>query len=143
MATGDNNQNGYYSSPSPPNSYSIVDDYVIDLSNGSGTVTIGSTASSYIYASMSAPSYASSISYSNGTAWSNGANLTVEGDADFDGDVRIKGRSLEKLLSTIEKRLAILSEPTPEKLEKFEALKKAYDHYKVLEALCHEDDNGS
>lgn len=35
----------------------------------------------------------------------------------------------------IEDRLAILV-PDPKKLEHFEALQKAYQHYKTLEALC-------
>jgi hypothetical protein len=39
------------------------------------------------------------------------------------------------MLTTIEKRLAILT-PDPAKLEHFEALQKAYQHYKTLEALC-------
>ena len=39
------------------------------------------------------------------------------------------------VMEKIESRLAILT-PDPEKLEHFEALKKAYDHYKALEALC-------
>jgi hypothetical protein len=51
------------------------------------------------------------------------------------GDIRWKGRSLEETMKKIEDRLAILV-PDPEKLEHFKALKKAYDHYKVLEALC-------
>jgi hypothetical protein len=57
----------------------------------------------------------------------------------FDGDIKWKGRSLGKLLQGIEDRLAILQEPSPEKLEKFAALKKAYDHYKTLERLIGED----
>ena len=35
----------------------------------------------------------------------------------------------------IQDRLAILT-PKPELLEKYEALKQAYDHYRMLEALC-------
>jgi hypothetical protein len=61
--------------------------------------------------------------------------LQVSGDADFEGDVKIKGVSIAKALEDIQKRLAILV-PDPDKLEHFEALKKAYDHYKVLESLC-------
>jgi hypothetical protein len=38
-------------------------------------------------------------------------------------------------METLEKRLAIL-QPDPEKLEHFDALQKAYEHYKTLEALC-------
>ena len=37
-------------------------------------------------------------------------------------------------LSAIQKRLAILT-PDPEKLQQWEALREAYDHYKSLEAL--------
>jgi len=63
------------------------------------------------------------------------ASLEVAGDANFDGDIKWKGRSLGDMLETIEKRLGILV-PDPEKLEHFEALQKAYEHYKTLEALC-------
>lgn len=63
------------------------------------------------------------------------SSLNVAGDADFAGDVRIKGASIAKVLDDIQKRLAILV-PDPAKLEHFEALKKAYEHYKTLEALC-------
>ena len=73
------------------------------------------------------------------TTGSSNAGLHVSGDAEFDGDVKIKGRSIEKLLRTIEDRLAIIQEPDPKKLEKFAALKKAYDHYKTLERLIGED----
>ena len=61
--------------------------------------------------------------------------ITVKGDAEFDGNVKIKGRDVSKLFEKIEDRLAILMEPDPAKLEKFPALKKAYDHYKLLEKL--------
>jgi hypothetical protein len=64
-----------------------------------------------------------------------GTGLHVTSDADFEGDVKIKGVSLAKTLEDINKRLAILV-PDPKKLEHFAALKKAYDHYKTLEALC-------
>lgn len=66
-------------------------------------------------------------------------SLSVKGDAEFDGDVKIKGHSILHLLKKIEDRLAVLQEPTPEKLEKFAALKKAYDHYKTLERLIGEE----
>ena len=76
------------------------------------------------------------ITTSNGTT---NSKLTVSGDAEFDGDIKIKGRSLEKLLTTIEDRLDILSDPDPIKLEKFAALKKAYNNYKLLEKLIGDD----
>lgn len=56
-----------------------------------------------------------------------------------DGDITWKGRSLDNFLKSIESRLAIL-QPNPEKLEKFEALKKAYEHYKLLETLINDEE---
>lgn len=67
-----------------------------------------------------------------------GAALHVSNDAEFEGDIKVKGKSLSEWMSVMEKRLAILV-PNPAKLEKFEALQKAYNHYKLLEALCHEE----
>ena len=110
--------------------------YPYPYSTTTGTITISSTASSYAYSTMAASGF-----YSTGLVYTSVTQpgLTVSGDSTFDGDITIKGRSLEKLLNTIERRLAIL-QPNPKKLKKFEALQKAYDHYKVLEALCQEDD---
>ena len=53
----------------------------------------------------------------------------------FEGDVKIKGVSIVDAIEKINKRLAILV-PDPDKLEHFEALKRAYENYKTLEALC-------
>jgi len=50
-------------------------------------------------------------------------------------DIKIGERSLSEFMIKMEERLAILV-PDPEKLEKFEALRKAYDHYKLMEKLC-------
>ena len=74
------------------------------------------------------------------TSGTNTPSLKVTGDAEFEEDIKIKGISVLKTLEAINKRLAIL-QPDPAKLEKFEALQKAYDHYKLLEALCHEEKN--
>lgn len=62
-------------------------------------------------------------------------SLLVTGDAEFEGDVKIKGVSITDAIEKINQRLAILV-PDPAKLEHFEALKKAYNAYKTLEALC-------
>jgi len=52
------------------------------------------------------------------------------------------GSAMRKRLEAIEERLNILV-PDPTKLEKYEALQKAYEHYKTMERLCveEEDDN--
>lgn len=85
---------------------------------------------------------ANNYTYSNITtsAYTNGNGLTVTGDADFKGDVKIDGRSVRDSLAEIEKRLSILV-PDPKKLAKYEALRKAYEHYKVMEAMCYGDDD--
>lgn len=44
-------------------------------------------------------------------------------------------KSLFEMISKIEERLSILV-PDPQKLEQFEALKRAYENYKTLEAIC-------
>lgn len=55
-----------------------------------------------------------------------------------DGDLKIGDVSLKEFMKNMQDRLAILV-PDPEKLEKFEALKRAYEHYKTLEKLCFND----
>lgn len=65
--------------------------------------------------------------------------LQVKGDIDVQGgDVKIDGVSLKQVLEGITERMHILI-PDPQKLEKFEALKRAYEQYKLLEKLCYED----
>lgn len=61
-----------------------------------------------------------------------GASLLVGGDAEFEGDVKIKGKSLSKLIDNIEKRLAILH-PNEKLEEKWEKLKTLGDQYREME----------
>ena len=116
---------------------SMANDTNVDLTltpRGTGSLNINPSVYQY-------PTYSiGTTSGMNGTSpWSIGASspstLKVQGDAEFEGDVKIKGTSIAKSLEDIQKRLAILV-PDPAKLAHFEALKKAYDHYKTLEALC-------
>jgi hypothetical protein len=130
-------------------------DITIDLSDIETTITIdSSTMNSSLYHS---PTYsigttsgmngtyltsntASGTSWitNNTSPWSIGSTspgLKVTGDAEFEGTVMINGRNISEFMETISKRLAILV-PDPAKLEHFAALKKAYEHYKTLEALC-------
>jgi hypothetical protein len=111
-----------------------------------GTISISSTDTNYsssvlgsAYTNYTIASNGSSPIWTINTGIGPQPSLKVTGNADFEGDITIKGHSLAKMLEDINKRLAIL-QPDPAKLEKFEALKKAYDHYKLLEALCHESD---
>jgi hypothetical protein len=110
----------------------------VTISGGTGSATTNPYTGPYVYTTSgtSSPVYSA-----GGTNWSINANpgLHVKDDATFEGDIKWKGRSLGKLLEKIEDRLAILQEPDPERLEKFAALKKAYDHYKTLERLIGDD----
>jgi hypothetical protein len=67
-------------------------------------------------------------------------SIQVKGDAEFEGNVTINGANLAETLQRIQDRLAILV-PDPKLLNKYEALQQAYEHYKLLEALCVEQYN--
>jgi len=102
---------------------------------GPSFYTTNNTAQNYVWANTTASPYVTI-----GSTGSMGqAGLKVSSDAEFDGDIKWKGRSLGKMLETIEDRLAIIQNPDPKKLEKFAALKKAYDNYKLLEKLIGDD----
>ena len=62
-----------------------------------------------------------------------GSTLKVKGDADFDGEVTIKGKSLTGMLEKIEERLAILH-PNEKLEDKWDELKELGKRYKELEA---------
>lgn len=59
-------------------------------------------------------------------------SLHVRGDAEFEGDVKIKGKSLTDMLDKIEERLAILH-PNEKLEEKWLELKKLGEAYRALE----------
>ena len=118
------------------NSYSIPYHYNTTV----GNVTIGGATGASGSGGLSGTYY--TTAGMNGSSWgtvTTNPGLSVTGDATFEGDIKWKGRSLGKLLETIEDRLSILQEPDPKKLEKYAALKKAYEHYKTLERLIGED----
>lgn len=64
--------------------------------------------------------------------------LKVTGDANITGNLTVNGMDIGTMMAKIHDRLAILV-PDPARLDKYEALKQAYEHYKVLEALCVEE----
>ncbi len=67
-------------------------------------------------------------------AWDNhnGKGLTVKGDAEFEGDIKIKGVNLTDRLDEIEKRLAILR-PNNDLEGRWEKLKALGEEYRKLE----------
>ena len=58
--------------------------------------------------------------------------LQVKGDAEFEGDVKINGKSIADTLEKLEERLAILK-PNPELEEKWDELRELSKRYKELE----------
>ncbi|NBP03999.1 MAG: hypothetical protein EBU90_28680 [Proteobacteria bacterium] len=112
----------------------------VNLSGSAGASTYniaGGYSSTYnnsgIYTTQASPSLNwGSLNPSQVHITANGINMPS------DADITIGGRSMKKMLEGIEQRLSILV-PDPKKLEQFEALKQAYEHYKTLEALCNEE----
>lgn len=116
-------------------------DYKIDMSYNvssiyNNTASWG-TLNSTLGANGSSSSYYGNTNYTFSSAGSTSAekSLKVSGNAEFEGDVKIKGVSIVESIDKINQRLAILV-PDPAKLAHFEALKRAYENYKTLEALC-------
>lgn len=107
-------------------SYTINNPYIGDPLS---TVTVSNTsAGGYLYTNGS-----SGINWANVATISadpnlSGASLHVKGDASFDGDVTIKGKSINDSLERIEERLAILrpNEELEAKWENLRGLRKAY-----------------
>ena len=105
-----------------------------------GSITLPTTSLNY-----NSNSYAINTSAGyNGTSWSNGSStstvsINTDGiDMAAGTDIKIDGKSLKSFMNKMEERLAILV-PDPAKLEKFQALKNAYEHYKTMESLCFDE----
>jgi len=123
--------------------------YIISGSSGVDTITLDPSSWTSMATSVTLPStYTTSIGATGGTfsigsaggyyTTKNNVNITGDGiDMAAGTDIKIDGRSLKNFMDKMEERLAILV-PDPAKLEKFEALKKAYEHYKLMEKLCQE-----
>lgn len=126
-----------------------LDSLTLDDMSSTSTITLPST--NYTISSVGGGGTGNiynSIGSGNGYVYSNSYSPTVNIDSDGvnikdGGDLKVGGKSLKDFMTKVEDRLAILV-PDPKKLEKFEALKKAYEHYKTMERLCQieeEDDN--
>ena len=150
MSTGDNNQNGYYRTDNTVFDDLNLDNANIDIDWDTFTLDTSSMPGCNItYSNIQTSVGLGNVTISNGgTGWASQPyslpdnTTTYKSNVVFEGDVKIKGRNLAEVLDTICDRLAILT-PDTKKLEKYAALKKAYDHYKTLEALINHDDTGS
>ena len=115
--------------------YSITLDPSYSYSGSAATTSTITVGNDYMESgTFTIDTSSMSDEYDHGN-WGNDITVPAE------GDIKIGNRSLKTFMDTMEKRMAIL-QPDPAKLEKFEALQKAYEHYKHLERLCELDDEG-
>ena len=122
-----------------------VDTITIDASNmySSNTITLPSTTitnGGYTIGSTGSSGQFYTSTGAGGHNWNNPPTVNITGtgiDMAAGTDISIDGKSLKTFMNKMEERLAILV-PDPSKLEQFEALKKAYEHYKLMESLCQE-----
>ena len=102
-----------------------------DLDLGSGSVnwndllnsTVTTGTGSYTYANTGSPW----ITVTDGTS-----TLSVSGDADIGGDVRVKGRSLAEFMESVEQRLNMLR-PDPRLEQEWDQLRELGEQYRALE----------
>ena len=102
-----------------PNATNVT--YAASSSGGGGFV--------YTTNGTSSPFWNDTISISNIT---NPNTLQVNGNAEFEGDIKLKGKSLNDTLSKIEERLAILH-PNTKLEEKWAKLRELRKQYQELE----------
>ena len=100
----------------------------------STVITTGTSinvGSSLLYSNITNPV----VSKNNSVTIGDGSDSTliVKGNAEFDGDIKLKGKSLDETLTRIEERLAILH-PNIKLEKKWEKLKELGKEYRALEA---------
>jgi hypothetical protein len=125
-----------------------VDTITLDTSTmySGNTITLPSTTISNGGYTIGSTGSSGQFYTSTGTGHNNWNNVTTSSTVNITGagidmaagtDITVGGKSLKEFMNKMEERLAILV-PNPAKLEQFEALKKAYEHYKLMESLCQE-----
>ena len=60
------------------------------------------------------------------------STLSVSGDADVGGDIRVKGRSLAEFMDSVEQRLNMLR-PNPQLEQEWDQLRELGEQYRALE----------
>lgn len=97
------------------------------------TITAPNTVPNYGYYTV--PSTTTGVNPTwtiNPSNTSNTNQLTVKGDAEFEGEVTIKGKSLLDAIESLEKRLGLLH-PNPKLEGRWEELKELGERYRALE----------
>ena len=100
--------------------------YHSPMNNYIGSYNIGNTSNS-------------SYQYSTVTTSAPMLNINQHGiRLDTGQDITIEGHSLKEFMKKMQDRLCIL-QPDPAKLAKYESLRLAYEHYKLMEQLLGDD----
>ena len=103
-----------------------VDSSILNLNNW-GNIAIGPVGSNgYTYTTTGTGANDSWLN----TNISN--TLSVQGDAEFDGDITVKGRSLSEFMESVEQRLNILR-PNPALEAEWDQLRALGEQYRELE----------
>ena len=134
-----------YTTYTQPSSWDDLMNSTITISNISSTTGATGPSGSYITAGMNgtagwdiASSNFSNITSSPVLTVPAGSNtLQVTGNANFDGDVKIKGVSIADTLDKINERLAILK-PNPDLESRWDRLRELREEYTKLERECME-----
>jgi phospholipase/lecithinase/hemolysin len=98
--------------------------------------TLGGSSTSIYVGTNPATVTLSPSTYSNIPTWSNpysNGNIQIQGDANVDGTLKVKGVDIGETLSKIQDQLAIY-QPAPELEEKWEELRELARKYKELVA---------
>lgn len=103
------------------------------VATGVGQYTLTSNGTGNINPSLG-------LSFNDQWDFNHKQSLSVRGDAEFEGDIKLKGKSLSETLDKIEQRLAILH-PNEKLEEKWLELKKLGDMYRALEKDIIEKEN--
>lgn len=124
--------------------YDLFDDTTIITSNMNAGLGISATSGTYSIGTLGT---AGQTLTWNGvdTVWTDSTYhghtpLRVNGDAEIEGDLKVKGKSLSEAIENIEKRLAILH-PNKELEERWEQLKALGEQYRELERDILEKEN--
>jgi len=109
---------------------SILKQQVYTTTNTSTLPINSGSSGQFLYSNGTGHTWSDTITISN---HQNPGTLTVKGNAEFDGDIKLQGKSLTDTLSKLEERLAILH-PNKKLEEKWEKLRELRKQYQELEA---------
>ena len=120
--------------PIPQNTMNTMASPTVVTTNNTGGVYVNHITSGssgqFLYSNGTGPAWNDTITLST---ISTPHTLHVKGDAEFEGDIKLKGQSLNDILDKIEERLAILH-PNINLEEKWEKLRELRKQYRELEA---------